>query len=749
MRVFALMLCLIGLLLNNGLKGQGAQPRPIEANLSNETPSFIKLNRTSEKIVLDGELNEPAWRNGVAAKQFWQYFPTDTLFAEKQTEIYMAYDDEFLYVGVKCFAAGEDYIVNSLKRDYRAGGNDNISLIFDTFNDETNAFLFGMNPYGVRREALISGGGLERSGFSTSWDNKWYGEASIHNGFWVAEFAIPFKTLRFKEGGSKWRFNSYRFDTQSNERSTWMHIPRHQNIYNLAYMGEMVWEEPLKKPGTNISIIPYITTSSNQDFEAENSEADFDLMAGADAKIAITPSLNLDLTVNPDFSQVEVDEQVLDLSRFEIFFPERRQFFLENADLFGSFGSSRINPFFSRRIGVGRDTSTGQNIQNNILYGARLNGKLTDDLRLGLLNMQTAKDEANGMPSFNYTVAALQQKVFSRSNIGLIVVNKQAMKQEENNLFQNYNRIIGLDYNLASRNNNWTGKVFYHQAITPIDSLDNKLAHGVELTYKRRRYSLEWLHQYVGEGYDAEVGFVPRKDFFRINPEARLFFYPKEGFINQHGPSLELSVLYNPEIGRSDQQIDFNWEFRFKNTSRIDFVVRNEFIYLFDDFDPTRIQEDSTVLLLAGTDYNYTSFQASYNSDRRKLLSFRLAPVFGQFFNGMRYGLSGSLNFRFQPYGSISINYNYNYIKLDDPFEPVSLFLIGPRIDFTLNKKVFFTGFFQYNSQINNININARLQWRFKPVSDFFLVYTDNYGSDPFIKKNRAIVAKLTYWLNL
>lgn len=713
-----------------------------------QSTSSILVKKTIDPIILDGEISEKSWYTGRAAKDFWQYFPSDTTSATMPTEIYMTYDDKFLYVATKCYSAGDDYIVPNRRRDYRAGGNDNISLMFDPFNDGTNAFLFGMNPYGVQREALISNGGAELSGFSTSWDNKWAGEAKIYDGYWIAEFAIPFKTLRFNNASTQWRFNSYRFDTQSNEQSTWQQIPRNQWIFNLAFMGDMIWEAPLEKTGANISIIPYAAAGLTQDFEAADDRMKPTYNIGGDAKIGITSGLNLDLTFNPDFSQVEVDRQVTNLDRFEIFFPERRQFFLENADLFSSFGSSKINPFFSRRIGIAQDTTTDTNIQNTIFYGARLNGKIGENWRVGLLNMQTAKDEDNGLPSFNYTVAAIQRKVFKRSNIGLILVNKQHFeKQEDYELYDPYNRVMGLDYNLASEDNRWTGKAFYHQAFTPDSLLSEKFAHGLEVNYQVRRYSLEWNHRLVGEGYDAQVGFVRRKNYMRMSPEFRWFFYPENSILNRHEIRLETTAFFTFDLEqRTDHDINLSWRANTTNNARFNINLQHQYTYLSDDFDPTGT--DATPLL-ADSDYNYWTLRGSYNSDRRKVVSFRIEPTIGQYFNGYRYGISGNLNYRYQPLGSIGISYNYNYIQLPEPYATASLFLIGPRIDITFSKSLFLTTFLQYNSQINNLNVNARLQWRFAPVSDLFLVYTDNYDSLNFGVKNRAIVAKLTYWLNL
>lgn len=731
-----LLLSISSLAANNGKQG--------------EVPS-LGIKHTQEKITLDGVLDEGAWFKGTPAKNFWENFPTDSTQSPVQTEIYMTFDDQNLYIAAKCYSIGKDYVISSLRRDFRAGGSDNITFLIDPFNDRTNAFVFGMNPYGVQREALISNGGNEREDFDESWDNKWNGVSKIHDGYWVSEIAIPFSTLRFKEGLREWKFNSYRFDTQSNTRSTWHRIPQNQIIMSLAYMGNMIFEEAPKKPGASIAIIPYITGGLSKDFEEETpskNQSNF----GGDAKINITPSLNLDLTINPDFSQVEVDQQVVNLDRFEIFFPERRQFFLENADLFGRFGEERVNPFFSRRIGSasvkyideeGEESSTA--IQSPILYGARLSGKADENWRVGLLNMQTAQEKDYELPSYNFTVAALQRKVSSRSNIGMIFVNKQALTTDFNrDYYDEYNRVIGLDYNLASSDNSWIGKAYYHQALTEDKDVGTKLATGARLQYLERNFSISWRQSFVGEGFDAQVGFIRRKDYFRIAPEAQWYFYPSKGKLNRHGPGIQVETLWNPGFGRSDHQYEAFWDFSFTNNARMRWTLQNEYTYLFDDFDPSRSDAEP---LKGETGYNYTSLRFFYSSDSRKKLSVFFRGNAGEFFNGYSYQAGGRLTYRYQPFGQIAMDFTYTHLDL--PTIEKDIWLIGPRIDITFSKEIFLTTFIQYNSQVDNLNINTRFQWRFAPVSDFFLVYTDNYISDNFIVKNRAIVAKLTYWLNL
>lgn len=729
-------------------------------NVPGESPT-IHIHATQEEIIIDGALTEAVWQDQEVAGSFWQYFPMDSSRAVGKTELRMTYNDQYLYVGVRCETIGDEFVVASLKRDYTFAASDNVALVFDTYNDQNNAFVFGMNPYGVLREALIANGGRVIEDFVSSWDNKWYGEAVRQPGYWTAEFAIPFKTLRFKEGSTEWRFNCYRNDTQHNEWSTWHHIPRNFLTMDLGFMGRIVWDEPLRKPGANISVIPYVSAGMSRDFEdPEEQGPDWNTGIGGDAKIAVSSALNLDLTVNPDFSQVEVDQQVTNLDRFEIFFPERRQFFLENADLFGSFGQTRNNPFFSRRIGIAVDTTTGLNVLNPIYYGARLSGKLHDRLRVGLLNMQSAPLEQSGLPSFNYTVAAFQQQVYSRSNLSFIFVNKQAVnKKDYQGDYSDFNRVAGLEYRLATPDNRWKGKFYHHQAFTP-DKQEHQFAQGAQIEYQRRRFRLEWAHNIIGNGFDAEVGFVPRKDYILMSPEAQIYFFPERGPFSRHSINIDTRFFLQigkdgntiiPQYGLSERQTEISWEFQLNNSSRGTLNLQEDELTLLADFDPTRLQEKG-VVLEASTHYHFFSLNGEYTSDQRKKFFYTIMPNIGQFYNGFIAGLGGSLNFRYQPYGAIALNYSYNYVELDAPFRPVSIWLVGPRIDLTFSKKVFLTTFIQYNNQLDNLNINARFQWRFQPVSDFFLVYTDNYLTDPrrpFGVRNRSLVAKVTYWLNL
>ena len=709
----------------------------------------LYMRKTSVAIQLDGKLDEKAWKQADNVKGFYQYFPFDTSSAEAPTEIKLIYDDDFIYIATICYDIKKgDYVTNSLKRDFRGLGNDGISIILDTFDDRTNAFFFGLSPFNVQREALISNGGNGRNSFALSWDNKWYSATKKYDNYWVGEMAIPFKTIRFKEGATQWGVNFYRIDSKQNERSTWVRIPRNFRIFSLAYTGKMIWDRPLKKPGANVSLIPYTAASITKDHENSGS-TDYGGSLGGDAKIAISPSLNLDLTVNPDFSQVEVDQQVTNLDRFELFFPERRQFFLENADLFSDFGTNRIRPFFSRRIGIAKDTVDDVNVANKIHYGLRLSGKLNQDWRVGLLNMQTARDGDIGLKSNNYTVGVIQRRVFRRSNISAFLVNKQSLRDSLTDKFtltpQNYNRIAGIDYNLATADNKWAGKAFYHRSFDR-DNDGGQFAHGVNLEYRHRKYNVGWEHQIVGERYEAEVGFVPRTGFNRITPSFILNYFPNSRYVNEHGPGVLVDFIWDKENGKTDHSFELNYRINFQNTARFEFAFTNDYTFLFSAFDPTRTDSKE---LPEGTDYHYTSFIGNYESDQRKPLYYELNVSGGQYFNGSRWGFSGNINYRYQPFAIFTLNYSYDRIRLPEPYADADLFLIGPRIDLTFTRNLFLTTFVQYNNQIDNLNINTRFQWRFKPVSDLFIVYTDNYLPRNLKIKNRALVLKLTYWINV
>ena len=455
--------------------------------------------------------------------------------------------------------------------------------------------------------------------------------------------------------------------------------------------------------------------------------------SGLDAKVTLSTSLNLDLTINPDFSQVEVDQQRTNLDRFELFFPEKRQFFLENSDLFASLGSKNIRPFFSRRIGL----------TTPVKGGARLSGKLGSNYRLGIMSIQTDANEET--PASNFTVATLQRKILTRSSLSIFLVNKESNLQENANGRENsYNRVGGVDFNLASADNLWPGKSFFHQAIYK-NAGDNAFAAATSIKYNNGIISAHMSYSFVGADFQADMGFVKRAGFHRFGPHLEYKFYPNEGKILNHGPTFKFDNVLDKGFKTMDRELELKYIINYINRSKLSAELERGFVKLRAPFDPTNTGGDT---LATGSAYNWNEFSLKYESDARKTLNFTSNIRYGGYYNGNKLSLNGTINYRVQPYVNLSISTTYDKIDLPEPFESMAFLLIGPRLDLTFTNKLFLTTLVQYNDQADNVNVNLRFQWRFAPVSDLFIVYTNNSYPDDFRTKDKALVAKISYWFN-
>lgn len=693
----------------------------------------LSVFHTTEPLQIDGLLDEATWQNADVADQFNMVLPMDTSKARILTQVRMAYDDKNLYLSAVCnHPVGQRYIVQSLRRDFTFGKNDNFLFFMDPFNDLTNGFSFGANAAGAQWDGTMYGGGS----VDLSWDNKWTSAVHAFDDKYIIEMAIPFKSIRYKRGIKEWGVNFSRLDVQSTEKSAWAPVPRQFPTASLAYTGSIVFDEPPPPAGANISVIPYVLTNVSKDYSKDD-KAGFNYRVGGDAKIAINSSLNLDLTINPDFSQVEVDQQQTNLDRFELFFPERRQFFLENGDLFNNFGYSTIRPFFSRRIGLDAPIDAG----------LRLSGKLNENWRIGVMDMQTRKVGETGLSAQNFGVFALQRKVFSRSNIGMMFVNKVAVgERSPSDPGSAYNRNLGLEYNLASSNNLWTGKALFLKSWSP-DSQGKDFIHAGHLQYSSRDWKILWQHEIVGKDFKAEVGFVPRTGYIHLTPSIGHLFFPKGGSVLSHGPTLGSSIYFDDQGRFTDNTTYMMYDLNFRSQSVFTAWVGYDYVELLQPFDPTNTGKEK---LKVGSRHNWRSFGTIFTSKPQSLFTYGFSTRYGGYYqHGKRLNITTDIGYRFQPYVSLALNTNYNLIQLDAPWNNTTFWLVGPRLDVTLTNKLYFTTFVQYNQQTDNLNINARLQWRYQPASDIFLVFTDNYLPDPFSIRNRAVVLKVNYWWNL
>ncbi|HVK96260.1 MAG TPA: DUF5916 domain-containing protein, partial [Flavisolibacter sp.] len=413
--------CLVLLFLNGTIVFSFGQQLP------DSTSYKIKIQRTTVPIKVDGILNEDVWKTADVATDFWEIILRDKEKAKRKTEFRLAFDDDFLYVSTYC----EDtrpYISNTLKRDINGNLSDDIWIAIDPLKQKTNGFVFFLTAMNVQGDGAYSMNTLRNIAFS--WDAKWYSAVKHHENYWTSEIAIPFKSFNYSADKKEWGINFYRVDMKNGQYSGWTKIPININWNDFGFFGSLIWDEDPPPSKKNIAIIPYSSGSSLRNNQI-TAPAAKNLSAGLDTKIGITPSLNLNLTLNPDFSQVEVDQQITNLTRFNIFFPERRNFFLENADLFSDWGAQvyndgglqGINPFYSRTIGLDQ---SGNPI--TILGGARVTGNINQDWRVGLMNIQTQRKGT--FAAQNYTAATVKRQLLKRSTIGGYFFNRQAFQNE-------------------------------------------------------------------------------------------------------------------------------------------------------------------------------------------------------------------------------------------------------------------------------------------------------------------------------
>lgn len=692
------------------------------------------IQKTSEPLKVDGLDNEQIWKTVPVAKDFFQMTPMDTSFSKAKTEVRMCFDENHLHIFVVNYKpVKKSLVVESLRRDFSFGKNDNFIVFMDPYNDLTNGFAFGANPSGAQWDGQQSNGGF----VDLSWDNKWTSATQNYDDRWTWEASIPFKSIRYTST-TEWGINFSRLELTINEKSTWAPIPRQFQSANLGFAGVLEWDTPPPSAGKNISIIPYMLGATTKNFNP-NSPASTRADVGLDAKIALSSSMNLDLTVNPDFSQVEVDRQQTNLDRFELFYPERRQAFLENADIFAGFGFTNLRPFFSRRIGLGVP----------IQFGARLTGKLDRNWRLGILDMQTAQKD--NTPANNFGMFALQRRVFARSSIGLLFINKNATTFDEvlNKGNNRYNRNIGAEFNLASANNQWTGKVFVLKSFSP-DRTGDDYVQAANLTFNNTKWLVTWQHEYVGKNYNAEVGYVPnvaRNGYFKIAPQISYLHFVNTKNVISHGPLAGTNTYWDKKGNMNDNETFAGYQINFMSRAILTTWVGGNRLRLLAPFDPTNTGRDT---LARNSLHSWMAIGQDFVSSPKRNFTWTLSTRYGGYYaDGRRLSVTTELGFRHQPYVATTFSVNYNYIALPKPWGDVNLWLVGPRIDVTFRNNLYWTTFVQYNNQANNMNLNTRIQWRYKPASDMYLVYTDNYLPENMKVKNRALVFKLTYWWNM
>ncbi|NPA34949.1 MAG: carbohydrate binding family 9 domain-containing protein [Chlorobi bacterium] len=709
-------------------------------NIAQDT---IEIKFTDEKLKVDGVLSEQVWQQTPFHNSFHLNYPTDSGYARYQTWFALAYNRNFLYVAFKCQDSSTAYFVaENLKRDFSLRNTDAVQIIFNPSGDQQYGFGFAVSPYGSQREGLIVNGGAW--GLSTAWDNKWFSAVSKNDSFWFVEMAIPFKTLRYRESDTLWRINAARVNWKVQERSTWQPVPYVHNISNLLFTGFLKWDTALPPQGLNLSVIPYVQSAYTDSIT---------FSAGGDLKFMITPSLTLDATILPDFSQVEVDWQVLNLSRFSVFVPERRQFFLENRDLFSSFGLWGINIFFSRTVGM-YELAPYWYEQVPIWVGLKLSGSVTSSTRLGIMLVQTGPKEISlsdttiRIKPYTHEVFSIQQMANKPSFFRIQYVGRQSFERfsatEENHTF-------GIEYNLRTNSDIWRGTVFF--AITKdtyVPDQDN-FATGFYVRYRTRKWMFMTQNAYVGDNFVPRLGFIPRqyhpdstgqlvrKGYYSSFFRGERTFYGKK--INQAiGAETSISAFTsNNQVWR--KLISAGYSIRPFRGDNIYFNLE-----LTEDLIPFTTYIYGITRISPGT-YQQWQGKIGYETPPQFKLTLKTSAGTGTYYTGTRTSFETTVGYRFVPYATISTTLWHERIVLDGRIIPLWLVSLDNVITFTTT--LYWTNIIQYNTQLNRATFFSRFQWRFAPMSDIFLVWRADKWLDNTQPMQNSFYLKLVYWFNV
>ena len=751
----AILPCTIACVLSASLAfGQnGVVPPPAVTTAG--AGSAGKLADDAAPPTIDGVVDDAIWQSVAPFTSFTQQDPREGEPATEKTEVRLLVSKTHVYVSFICFDGDpSSIIVSQGRRDASLTDTDSVVMVLDTFNDNQNAFVFGTNPLGIEYDGQVAregqtsgiaaqgsgGGGVARGGisaFNPNWDGDWVVRATTTARGWEAEMAIPLKTLRYATGPDKtWGFNVLRNIRHKNEQVYLAPIPRGFDIYRVSLATK---QTGLVMPQRrDIKVIPYVLGSSNKDFSRATDRVDNKFAIGGDLKWGIRPNLTLDATINTDFAQVEVDEEQVNLTRFDLFFPEKRPFFLENASTFQFGQPQQVDIFFSRRIGL---SSTGVPI--DILGGARLSGKV-GAWNIGMLNVQT--DEANDSlgqpmaPANNFAVARAQRDV-GRSSYGAIFVNRQATGSRAGS--DNWNRAFGVDANWQATTNQRIS-TYLARTESPGD-VGGDNAGRLFYNFTNNIWQVAGGYSEVGEQFNPEVGFLPRRGYRR--PEMRVFFQPQPKgipWIRRIAPHVSYSAFHDldGELQTSMAHIHpfeiqprkggrFGWFFDHnRDNPLLPFTVYN--------------RDGKRVAIPAGK-YEWVQHAFEYQHDPSAPLSFTSRYRIGDFYDGDFNALELTGTLRVGTKFNASGGWTRQDIKLPQGEFVTNLVPVLATYAFTPLASL--QTLVQYNGQTANFSANVRLALLNRSGTGLFVVYNDRRDTTSFTPAEtlgRSFVIKFT-----
>ena len=707
---------------------------------------------------MDGDvLGDPAWAGVMPATGFVQTAPDEGLPASERTEVRVVFTDDTIYFGIVAYDRDPSaIIVTDSRRDSSLTSSDSVQLILDTFRDQQNGFVFGTSPSGQEYDGQLinegaGGSGMGRGGtsfgagggFNLNWDGVWQVRTAISDIGWSAEFAIPFRTLRFSPGREQtWGLNIQRSIRRRNELAYWSPLPRQFDLFRVSMAGALTGVEAPAGLWRTLQVTPYAVGGASKQTDVLGAEIETFREFGGDLKYGVTSGLTLDATVNTDFAQVEVDQQQINLDRFNLFFPEKRPFFLENAGAFtvsNSGGAAFNDPsqtelFFSRRIGIGEG---GQAIP--ILGGVRLSGKVTDSTTIGLLNMQT-DDVGTTTPSNNFGVARIRQDLPNRSSVGALFVNRQATGRlaEDNDI----NRTYAVDGRLGFGQN---GIVSGFAAKTETPGLRGEdYAWDTAVDYNAQAWRLRAGYMEMGDNFNPEVGFVRRKGFRKV--DGGIFYtYRPDNFLKlqEIQPHITFNRFWNYDEGFIESSLvhmDNSWEFNDSSTAITGWNVRKEGVV-----EPFTV---SGVLVLPGT-YQWNEVMLNYSTDSSAPFTAGFRFQGSGFFGGDLRSYGPSVGFRRGETLNVRLNWSRNDIDL--PLGSVITNLVSTQVAYNFSPRLFAQSLLQYNDSADLWSVNFRFGWLQDANTGLFLVYneTDGLGEIPHTSAGRSFILKYSYLFDI
>lgn len=705
------------------------------------TKRSLRATPITRSLKVDGHLTETEWQLAPVTTRFIEIEPHQGEEADFQTEIRVLYNNQQLYFGIFCRdSLGKKAIrATDFKRDFSPRQHDLVALTFDGFGDQRNAMAIITNAYGVQRDFLA----FDDLYYDLDWDGLWKVRTHRTDSGWYAEVAIPWQTLRYprsKDSVQDWGFNMQRTRRLSNETSAFSRYPRSMTVNRMAYAGTLQNLQP-PPPKPNLRIQPYILSSFDQfnGYPSTTKDRQQSVKAGGDLKWAINSNSVLDLTVNTDFAQADADRQVNNVTRFSVFFPERRQFFLENASLFGaglapfddqSGGSMRIRPFFSRRIGL---DDNGNPIP--IDAGGRYVHRSAKN-NYGVMAIR--QREMNGTPATNFFVGRYSQNFGDQGRVGALITLRN--RPDGTNIVSTIDGFVRLSETQS------INTMVSHSTTTGVTGKDG-IAGYAQYVYASNQWKVWWTQSIVTKNYDPSVGFVSRNDVIGTTPG--VFWYyrgkklPFRNLIRAFEPGIMTEFYHSATTGELlESQINMNpiW-FNFQNGGFFGYLINPTYQKLMEAFIPLGVE------FAPGT-YRYTRHMFYLSSDPSRIVSINGSYEGGAYFDGRLQSFNVSMQFAPIPHVSLTGRFNRNHFKeagIAKTEAKIDLYSIEARL--ALNPRIQLIGFYQLNSTNKLSNVNVRLSWEYQPLSFIYLVFNHRGFDNTQLKRQTDdhLIGKISY----